>query len=154
MDDFLYLLLIIAWLAFTLYNRSQKKKAGKSGTVPAQGQVKKEPSILEALLGGSLTMADDEKDTEYQIQEEGEAGFVPSRPQSAYAGLAGEKLYQQSSRKPFLSNELDLFMGEGAVESISDSEIGNPEDEQGRPVYSIDLKKAVVYAEILNPPYI
>lgn len=154
MDDFLYLLLIVAWLVFTFYSRSQKKKAGKTGGAPVKKSEKKEVSILETLLGESLGIDLEESETkEVEVFEKEEPVPASTPFRTAYTNAFMDRYGKRSSGSPFLRHELASFRGEGEG-SIFDSEIGDAEKGGERPSPPIDLREAVIYSAILNPPYI
>jgi hypothetical protein len=151
MEDLLPLLIGVIWLAFTLYNRGQKKKAAKSSGEKASAP--REPSILEQILMGQEVKI---PEPEPYYEEE---SFDEYEPEPAPVPMEARK---SSFRDAFLSEELaDISeegqqafkYGEGEDELV---EIKDLYDAQSESVWDEDfnLQKAIIYEAVLNPPYI
>lgn len=147
MEEFLPLIIGFIWLAYTWYNKNQKKKLGKDGQ---PGTTKKQPSILEQLISGEPVQFSD-SDPVYEETEEFEE-FEPIA-----------MVEENEKTTPFLSSELANFMEEGqsAFNETYDDDYNQDVDDEAELVYEtlaefedFDLKKAVILSEILNAPYI
>ncbi len=145
MEDFLPLLIGIIWLAYTLYNKGQKKKAGKGS--PAGEQKAPVASFIEEFLLGK-----EENPPVPFYAEETDTNPFDDSPEE----LPSVEVFQTNVSKPVISSELESFTIEGQRafiveeimdEDVFDSEIINNSEE-------FNLRKAVIYSEILNAPYI
>jgi len=145
MEEFLPLLIGIIWLVYTLYNRGQKKKNVRKPQ-PAKESDNKTPSFIEQLL-----MGEDVTQPQPYEQEETELELEP---------VVEKPVINKSERiksAPFLTSELADFVHEG--QSISEvyefeEQIYEKSHDDENIVADFDLKKAVIFSEILNPPYI
>lgn len=145
MEDFLPLLIGIFWLAYTLYNKGQKKKAGK-GTPTGEKKAPVANFIEEFLLGK------EENPPDPFYAEETDTNPFDDSPEETRP----IEVFQKNVSKPIISSELESFTIEGQrafmVEEIMDENvfdsgmINNNEE--------FNLRKAVIYSEILNAPYI
>ena len=152
MEELLPLLIGAIWLAYTWFNKGQKKKnAARSGSSAANtSQAEKEPSILEQILmGQEIRMTEPEPVYEYEEEEED----ISEMGQKASA-VVKENI-------PWSRSKIEKFTGEGSSEVKTKSprsiyDIDDKEDEKNAvfDVEDFDLQQAVIYAEILNPPYI
>jgi len=145
MEEFLPLLIGIIWLVYTLYNRGQKKKNLRKPQ-PAEKQENKSPSFIEQLLMGEDPVQSHPLESEeYEVEEEPILEEIVKIKKD------------KETPKPFLQEELAGFMMEGQSIS-SDFEIADVEDEKNiefsHETDEFDLKKAVIFSEILNAPYI
>jgi len=143
MEDFLPVLIGIVWLVYTLYNRSQKKKnAGR----PQQTEKKESstPSFIEQLLMG-------DKPAQPLPYEE----FDETEPEKIEFE---EEFPIKEKQTPFLKKELADFIYEGQSatydESIVEETTTEIHSEIETEANDFDLRKAVIYSEILNTPYI
>ncbi|MCB2221375.1 MAG: hypothetical protein KQI35_13330 [Bacteroidetes bacterium] len=151
MEDLLPLLIGVIWLAFTLYNRGQKKKAAKSSGEKVSAP--REPSILEQILmGQEVKVPDPEPYSEEESFDEYEPEPAPIRIEKR----------REAVRNAFLSEELAGITEEG--EQAFEYGVGEDElieikdlyDAQSESVWDEDfnLRKAIIYEAVLNPPYI
>ncbi len=145
MEEFLPILIGIIWLAYTLYNRAQKKKNARKPQ-PAETREDKAPSFIEQLLMGEETI-------QPQPYESPEHDLETEIIEDEFANVKREK----EIIKPFLNEELADFIYEGQSVSTA-NEIEEIEDEKvtgfDQETDEFDLKKAVIFSEILNAPYI
>ena len=145
MEEFLPILIGIIWLAYTLYNRAQKKKNARKPQ-PDENRKDKAPSFIEQLLMGEETI-------QPQPYESSEHDLETEIIEDEFANVKREK----ESIKPFLNEELADFIYEGQSVSTANG-IEEIEDEEGvgfdQETDEFDLKKAVIFSEILNAPYI
>ncbi|RLD57249.1 MAG: hypothetical protein DRJ05_10010 [Bacteroidetes bacterium] len=146
MEEFLPLLIGIFWLAYTLYNKGQKQKA-KRGLPDGE---KKSPisSILEEFL-----LEKEESPTIPVYSEE-----LETNPFNGVSeGIKPIGAFQANEPKPVIASELEKYTMEGehafsVEELINEDSYGEESHFSGEDGF--DLKKAVVYSEILNAPYI
>ncbi|MCF8369866.1 MAG: hypothetical protein K9G76_12570 [Bacteroidales bacterium] len=153
MEDLLPLIIGIVWVVYSLYSRNQKKKAKAAGE-PVSESRRKQPSILEQILSGQgITLPEPEV---IDLEEP----YIEPSVQEYKENRDDKRRYD---RTPFLSEELQNITEEGQTGfeyHEAGSESFNPEFdyENSEGSQSIaeefNLKKAVVYSEILNPPYI
>jgi len=146
MEELLPLIIGILWLAYTWYNKGQKKKQGQDNP---QVRKKQEPSILEQILTGQTASFSEPEPVYEELFEEDE--LITDIPDT-----------DEKSTRPFLNAELSNYVKEG--QSISEETYGNSFDqlfEEEELVFDqlvdmedFDLRKAVIYSEILNTPYI
>ncbi|MEZ5196538.1 MAG: hypothetical protein R2764_09095 [Bacteroidales bacterium] len=143
MEDLLPILIGILWVAYTLYNRGQKKKRS-AAPISTDENSERKPSFIEQLLmGGEVEESQPYENTElFPISEEPAEevsvnGFVPE------------------SRQPFLRDELANYVQvKNTVLKSVDDEKENVLAELEIETFEFDLKKAILYSEILNAPYI
>ncbi len=151
MDDFIYLLVLIAWVIFAYYRRSQKKaeEARKVASRPRPGEPARPLPTLEEILMGEEPYAEDEP-----VPEPVATAPMFRREQTSPAETAFEREY--NLRGITSLEELDKPIGlsievqpEPVVEGYS---------EGWQPVYASEIRnnirQAVIYAEILNRPYV
>lgn len=152
MEELLPLIIGIIWLAYTWFNKNQKKKQGKDNQPVSE---KKAPSILEQLLSGE-TVPFSEPEPIYEEIEE----FETIDP-----GNYGENLENNEEKhsSPFLTSELSGFSEEGqsAFGDSYNNGIDPIIEEETELVFDtwedgedFNLRNAVILSEILNAPYI
>jgi hypothetical protein len=145
MEDFLPILIGIIWVAITLYNKGKKKSKGTTQQ-PLAKKESRAPSLLEQILMGE----------------------VPVQPQPSVATNYTETNYREISEpdtfemeekrpSPFLNEELSQFIFEGQQGIVFDEMDLTVREQIHESVIKetdFDLKKAVIYSEILKAPYI
>ena len=150
MEDFLPILIGIIWLAITWYNKDQKKKQRAAASKPKAENKKREPSILEQILTGQeIKINPPRLSSLFEEEEEEPTGLEPVQP-------------EQGNSSPFLHKETAEFLKEGqsalkyeripVYKEEFDKEEFNISKRAG--IEEFDLRKAVIYSEILHPPYI
>ena len=148
MKDFLPLLIGLIWLGFTLYKKSQKSRSGDT-------TVKRKPSMLEQLLLGEQFNAVVQPETESldPVYEEYDETVEKE-------SLKTEPIESLKEQSPFLRYELSNFVEEGGKIFVEENDNYNIDhemvytEEKGTQLIDFDLKRAVIYSEILNAPYI
>ena len=154
MDDLLYILLGLAWIAFAFYRHSQKKKQRNRPDAPDAPHETKDPvSLLEQLLTGkeeTMTASPpfaDANQTDYfkefrDIYEEPE-------------GLTFEEEYRLKGVSSVEETDYSEMMDKQRQASSAQSIIYDAyvKDEEENKTNYFDLRKAVIYSEILNRPY-
>ncbi len=158
MEDLIPLLIGVIWLAFTIYSRGKKKKpAAKSGSrqSPAsEPQKPREPSILEQILMGQEIRVPEPEPYYDEEEAEEEVTWSPENEK------VDEAVPEKKSYRAFLSEELSGIEEEGqyAFDYNEDKEGLEVIETSGwhEPVLGedFDLRKAIIYEAVLNPPYI
>lgn len=143
MDDLIYILVIIAWLAFTIYRRNQvKRKAGETTASP--GKRIPIPTLDEILT-------DDEARTPEIIPEEP----TPKGMGRSYAGRHADSQEGISLEEAFGSaetEEVPLKVGAFTSQVAADREEDRPAAPEEPEAF--DARQAVIYSEIMNRPYL
>jgi hypothetical protein len=151
MEEFFSILVLVLWILFSVFNKNKKKKqsSGKtvegseSHTASSQGT----RSILEQILMGDqptpVPIEDFEESTENhysnQIQDHKEEKREKKNELSD-TEIAGKYKFDPSR--------------EGSSSSVSEKKGNNlTEDYEEEKGIEFDLRKAVIYSEILNRPY-
>lgn len=145
MENLLPILIGIIWVAYTLYNKGKKKKVVRQ---PHDAEIpqKKPLSIFEQILLGE----------EIKLPQPYTDYSEPKEPEPI---AQSKKINIKKSPSPFLNEELAGFVHEG--QSVSKffshdktiEEILHERDEVFGEI-DFDLRKAVIYSEVLNTPYI
>lgn len=163
MEDLLLILLGLVWLGLTLYRNSQKKK--QQVRAPQQRQddytggeeeERDAGSMLEDLFGDSLysgPMSEEEKEDATLVRASGREPFIRNEDITEPGVISLE-----TSKFPERYETLeDLFEDEGdltKVGSVLDEDVYNIQEEEGEEEEEpeFDLKRAVIYSEILKRP--
>jgi len=151
MKDFLPLLIGLIWLGFTLYSKNQKNK--RSGT--EDSTAKRKPSMLEQILLGEQlnTLFEPETESLDSVYENSDDNFEDEV-------LKEQPVENLNEQNPFLRYELSNFVEKGTKASLENDDnlfmdnerlITTDNDSQ---LIDFDLRRAVIYSEILNAPYI
>lgn len=163
MDDFLYIIIGIIWVAYSLYSNKQKqdKKRAMRETPSGEPQAEKPHvrTILEEILMGEMQMpATQQPSPSYEdIKSEiSEPEYAPSyeaySSQAAYESL--DEIVDEVSPSYFENKYASRDLGELA-ERVSQNQLLAVEEESRHDlIEDFDIRKAVIYAEILNPRYI
>jgi len=148
MKEYLPLIIGIIWLAYTWYNKNQKKKQGKDNQPVSE---KRTPSILEQLLTGENLQFSEPEPVYEEIEE------LDTNVHDNY--FETELQAEVEKPNPFLTSELAGFSDEGLSVFEDKYSLAPDEDEMlvldalGE-LKDFDLRKAVIFSEILNAPYI
>ncbi len=149
MENILPIVILIVWLVFSLYNKEQKRKKKASYSGSKKDAEPDRPSLLEQLLSGNLNLQ-----SQPFVKE-----VEPDEPES-WLPEEREPLTESKINipKPFLTEELDSIQEEGQ-RSTSIKKTEDPEDVEINTdgelsLSGINFRKAVIYSEILNAPYI
>ena len=144
MEEFLPIIIGIVWLVYTIYNKGKKKEARKRH--PDHAEETKPPSILEQIM----TAGEVYKPQPYEMHDEPEEDELVEE----YVEVAHEFEKEPS---PFLRTELADFMYEGQTAlTPSDNYMMEEKTDMENQVekQNFDLRKAIIFSEILNAPYI
>lgn len=158
MDEILYILMGIAWLAYSLYSNKQKMDKKRA----AQGQdydatetpaPQRPRSIFDEIFSEELPDESEARQEEY-IPEIEEQSW--QKRQAAYAASEAQSLEQIVDEVPsdYFTKQYALYNRE--VQEEEKPVLLEEVDEIAKPetIDDFDLKKAVIYSEILRAPYI
>jgi hypothetical protein len=148
MDELIYILVLVAWVAYSIFNAKQKKKQkeqqAKSAPKPQPQYETAEPqkpkrSVLEDLFGEEFfEELQVEEEVSYKkevpVKEPALTSYQPQAPEKP-----DEEVYKSAS-------QLIREMKDEEMESIT-------VDGDENPVKGFDLRKAVIYSTILERPY-
>lgn len=150
MDDLIYLIILIAWVAFAFYRQSQKKKAAQQAQAARPDTPKPEGSPFKTL----------EEILFEETEPEPEPAPEPSRYDrsfrrtTAYEPISLEQLYMKDEIQ-----SLETLVPAGQEKVVKkETKEQILEEVEKRParhplLEDFDLRKAVLFAEILNKPY-
>lgn len=145
MEELLPLIIGIIWLVYTIYSKG-KKRALKREHAEDVSETKA-PSIIDQLFAGkdvfnthSYEVDDEYAENQFIDQLEEEPANVP-----------------KEEAQPFLKTELADFVNEGQTAIVSSDTYlkeENEDIEKWVEGHDFDLRKAIIFSEILNAPYI
>ncbi|HOH99862.1 MAG TPA: hypothetical protein PLE85_04915 [Bacteroidales bacterium] len=160
MEDFLYILAIIAWVVYSFYKNSQKVKKNRPATRRPVEETPEEKrdfrSILEEILG-----QEEESIPEYQAEAPAPARevykpmeYTPSQQpqqefqyQQTYKTL--DDLYEESGMMPSqMQVSLEDMDNNQRIQAVS-----SLEEKKETPRWKADIRTAIILSEILNRPY-
>ena len=145
MEEFLPILIGIIWLVYTFYTKGKKKPAARKPANEPQ-KTRQIESIISELFGEKIETS------------EMEQSFESYDPLELEPEEGEEEYVVRQTPIPFLQNEMSEFIEEG--EHVFDSNLeSTPELESDNIDYKdeireFNLRKAVIYSEILNAPYL
>jgi len=178
MDEFLYILFLVGWLAFTVYQQSQKKKRKEAARKiamqeeetleqdfdhqPLGGEPVEQPGVKaksntnfksvleEILLGEQISL---------ETIPENEAQSLETIPANEYVDES-EMPSNESRKKEDLSSRSEIEnQSPESIQRMKDDlekdmvlEEDTTEDEST--AHYFNLRNAVIYAEILKPKYV
>jgi len=150
MEDYIYILLGVVWIIYAVYRANQKKKAKQRTpeTEPTSGSETQNEmrSLLEGILTGEVTNAP--KPSSYI--DESLSAITEVQPE--YENVDIKTDYKLDT---IPIEERERLVEDEYLE-LSFSQIFNNEDseqELEREDIDFDLRKAIIYSEILNRPY-
>ena len=150
MEDLIYLILLIAWAAFALYRRSQKKNA-TIRKAPAQPEPEQDfkplPTLQEILFGE---------------EESGKPGPAPRPVTWQDEGKYSPEPLETDFEREYKTMGITSVEGSGkATRSMDIQRTKIQKDEISDEIAKgdnreevFDLRQAVIYSEILNRPYV
>ena len=151
MEDYIYILIGVIWLAATIYKATQKKKQKAqqnkpvTSTTPENTHRTETRSLIEELLGGQQVSIPEPAviETEYsdQMFEEVEANKPSGIFQSEYAKLGHSGLEALSAE------------GVSSLGNITSHDVMKEQKKKTSGPIKIDLRKAIIYSAILDRPY-
>ncbi|MCD4679315.1 MAG: hypothetical protein K8S00_02895 [Bacteroidales bacterium] len=150
MEDFLYILLLVAWVVFSIYNKNKKKKQPATSKTPIQHDEGYEPapqrpkSILEQILLGEEPepIPYEEQASDLQLNDNFEDEVVKQDNNKEISDAEIAAKYDFDPAK------------EGYSSDESYGEINDfPKGEDSEKEIDFDLRQAVIFSEILKRPY-
>jgi hypothetical protein len=173
MDDFIYFLLVIGWLGYSIYKQSEKKKLKQAARQSEQqGNTMtdfQEQTETEKPLTSKLPTGTDFRKTleEILLGEQVSMEVIPeSEAQSLEvipeAAVSDENRFQQQAETETLVqkrwNEIlknsPANMPERHPDQAEVSILQESEEEKAYFWDEFDLRKAIIFSEILNPKYV
>lgn len=178
MDDFLYIILGIVWIAWSLYSNKQKmdrKRAEQAQREAEKRQYRAETVQTENIPEPYQTVKPVVKSPERSILEEIFGEYIPAEPEAVQDEYVPEVDEQSWQRKMAGYSRSEVQSLEEIKEEVSadyfkdrysqqyktvEQEVTKPittdyeENEEPGLHEEFDLKKAILYSEILRAPYI
>jgi len=157
MEDFIYVLIGVAWVAYSIYNQSQKQKR----KLELKSEVKKDEVFskterkFESILNKKFNFEnlfeveesnDDYLDSQYSELDVVEEKEAYSFNNSKTEGVSAFSTKQEVSADQVIRNETEDHAEDEKINNLI-VDLLNDRDE-------FDMRRAVIYSEILNPPYI
>jgi hypothetical protein len=143
MDDFIYILIGAAWLAFTIYSKNQKQKNKKLQGNNSQTETRPQKEGISSLF--ESLFSDEEINTQqnHYVENVEQSNIIPSLSEVNYS----ENLSQFQKTSP------EIFEKTKEEKDIDNYEVLiNEEIISGNDI-DFNLRKAVIYSEILRRPY-
>ena len=152
MEEYIYILIGVIWLAASVYKATKKGKKQaiqqKPGTTPQTEEGQSVPgvrSLLDELMGGQEVMVPEPESREYSIAESQLLEMEQEKPkksfQSEYANLGLKGL------ETFTGEEESSPSGITFIDQFKDVH------RKGSKQKKINLRKAIIYGAILERPY-
>lgn len=148
MEDFIYLIALIAWVAFAFYRKSQKKnEAARKEKQPAQAREVSSPfpSMKDIFIDEPTAEPSPVPVTQTVITD----GMAPELGETEFAKeykLRGIRSVEEIDSLLVLNKTEYTDLQE---DEVSDENLLNRDRRAG-----VDLREAVIYSEILNRPYV
>ena len=152
MEEFIYIILGVLWLAATIYRASKKKqqtiqKEPGVDRPPAERKASATQSLLEQLLEGQQLRIPEPEIIE--IEDTYEEPMV----KEVNARKAAESFKPKYTGYGFKSLESLSDEGVSSLGTITFTDIMKQEEKKRRSAISVDLRKAIIYRAILERPY-
>jgi len=151
MDDFIYILIGVFWVIFTIMRKSQKKQGAAAYDSSTSGQQKTGSfdEVIKELLRASETEI-----IETAVPTLEEKGIESSNEQFTLETIDSEIQKGEVLESVEAMESLEDEIQSPAYASISfDEEPEEPDENQGSYVFDFDAKRAVIYSIILDRPY-
>jgi hypothetical protein len=148
MEDFIYLIALIAWVAFAFYRKSQKKSEAAR-----KEQQRPQPRDISSPFPSMKDIFDEEPSVEYipvpATQTATTDGMAPQREESEFI-----KEYKLSGIRSVEEIDSPLILRKAEYTDIQEDEISDENLSNRDCRARVDLRQAVIYSEILNRPYV
>lgn len=146
MDDLIYLIVLIAWVLFAFYRKSQKKKQPArpvTGTSRPPAESSQLPT-LEEILMGEPSYPEPEPEFEPAMSD----GMSPVIGETSF-----EKEYNKKGIRSIEEMDIPFYLSGRDDRIAAKNDILLEEDKESELEAKVNLRQAVIYAEILNRPY-
>ncbi len=152
MDDFIYLIVLIAWVVFAFYRKSQKKseaarQASQQQPVPRSGPAPF-PSLEEILLG-TEPVPDEEPEPVPATRQFTTDGIPPVLRETSF-----EREYNLRGITSIEEMDKPFTMEKSGQVILPEDEVLSEDYKEAEWRARVDLRQAVIYSEILNRPYV
>ncbi len=141
MDDFLYILIGAAWLAFTIYSKNQKQKNKKLEKNNSQSETEPRKEGISSLFESLLSEEEYNTQQNHYVENVEQSNIIPSVSEVNYSENLSQ--FQETSPETFEMAEVEKDIDNNIIKE----EIFNGND------IDFNLRKAVIYSEILKRPY-
>ena len=153
MEDYIYIIIGVIWLAATVYKASQKKKQEQAGKQAAknasnaESKVSAARSLLEELLEGQQLRVPDPEVVE--IVEEYDEPMMAEVKEQQYKN----SFQDEYAGRGFKGVETLSAEGVSSLGQITFTDIMKVSKKPAERPMKIDLRKAIIYSAILERPY-
>lgn len=149
-EDFLYIIIGILWIAFSFYNAKKKKDAKKK-----QPPTNKQKSMLESLLG-EVGYDNDQEESVLYKKENNHVNTDPIaiKTEETTEVFSYDDYYEESNYKPkidVIEKEKEPIIPNIEKDNNYSETQKNNTSKKGKK--KINLRKAVIYSEIINKVY-
>jgi hypothetical protein len=155
MEDFIYILIGIAWIAYSVYNQGQKqkRKLQAKNAIETEEEIPEMEQNLRSFLDKKLNLDGifdiEDKPNEYLDNPYSAIDVVEEKDESSYFKAETEGVTAFKA-EPVANEVVDFEMDDSTEEEQSSNPLEGIFSETG----DFELKKAIIFSEILNPPYI
>lgn len=169
MEEIIYFLLIIGWLAYSFYQQNEKKKRRQAELQEAKFKEKQQHQQVEMgdarqgneqsdstfkRLFEELLMDEDEEGLEYEaIEEETRPKVQKDEERNRYQGLMSKKTPDNDQGSLSIKSPEALAKKIAALEKEMVLQEDTEEPAEKQYISDFDLRKAVIFSEILNRKY-
>ncbi len=151
-EDYLYIIIGIVWVAVSIYKGAQKRKQSTSAPSSSDGKPKKNflDSILEEFAEKNSAIYDEPEPREIE-----EVSPPQSRFQQSTNHQEGVFSYDDVYEESNVNEYDDVYKEEPPLTSPKTQILQKPKKPTiKRKKKRFDIRKAVIYSEILRPPYL
>lgn len=151
MEDFIYLIILVAWAVFAFYRQSQKKKAAAKA---AQDPPPAKPVIEEKQRSWEDILFGEEVPEEHVLEAEQEEVQPQWQRTAEYQPVSLEQMYMQRKAESLEDPSVQERMEKEKPILLEEDEAKEKGIGKQHPLLKdFDLRKAVIYSEILRRPY-
>jgi len=150
MDDFIYIIALIAWVVFAFYRKSKKKgeAAREAGRRPRQQEQPGPFPTLEEILLGKEPVPEEEPEPEPAWTYTTD-GMAPELKETLF-----EKEYNRQGITSIEELDKQFNISAGIADDMQKDEVLIEDHASEDWKSKVDLRQAVIYSEILNRPYV
>ncbi len=156
MKDYLYILLGVAWVVYSIYSQGQKQKKKQAQKLAKKEEYEESQTedsfrdFIEKKLNLEGAFNSQETESEYLDSPYSEIDIVEEKDKSEYFKAENEGI-SAFSKKDEQSKSAEVSPRVIGFEEVSAGDLTKETDETE---VEFDLKSAVIFSEILNAPYI